>query len=271
MAHNRFVRFDKIEKAQRVLERLGKSTAKGFHFEMEPERKKAKGQSPASSPRQNGPVRTIDPSHHNNSIRRLGNHDNKLSKSCDSHMTKEDDTPDTQIQNRFRGLINELDPDDNKYDSDDSSILDYLEWERILDPVPSHSQLISRGPSRFSKECMDKGNASSSESNAVSCDESCDQSHDQSSQEVVEVNGDSCGSRVTSNSVSHDPSWDIAPLRMSGPAQPNENGLVLVHVSEVCIHTHSHTHIHRHSLTYMYMYHPYTITCRLVISVILAI
>ena len=84
-------------------------------------------------------------------------------------MTKADDTPDTQIQNHFRGLINELDPDDNKYDSDESSILDYLEWERILDPVPSHSQLVSRGPSRFSKEYMEKESVTSSE---VSYDES---------------------------------------------------------------------------------------------------
>ena len=191
-------------------------------------------------------------------------------------MAKEDDTPDTQIQNRFRGLINELDPDDGNCDSDDSSILDYLEWERILDPVPSHSQLVSRGPSKFSKNYVDKESTTSSECNAVSCDESRDQSHDQTLPDVEEVElevksngGDLCGSHVTSSSESHDHSWDIAPLGMSGPAQPNENGLILVHVSEVymcmhtctlyihtytctCAHTHTHAHSHRPEL-----YHPY--------------
>lgn len=202
---------------------------------MEPGRNKLKGQSPTSSSRQNGPTRAIDHCYRNDSIRSHGNKQGTPSKSCDSHMTKEDDTPDTQIQNRFRGLIDELDPDDSKYDSDDSSILDYLEWERILDPVPSHSQLISRGPSKFSRVCMDKENVSSPECNVVSCDESCDQSHDQTSSEV-EINGDlSHASDVTLSSESHNQSWDFAPdrLRMSGPPQPNENGLVLVHVSEV--------------------------------------
>ena len=195
------------------------------------------------TPHQNGPIRTVDLPHHKDSIRRSGNHSNNIhgtpSKSRDSHMTKEDDTPDTQIQNRFRGLINELDPDDNKSDSDESSVLDYLEWERILDPVPSHSQLVSRGPSRFSKKYMEKENATS-----------CDQSHDRRPPELVEMNGDLCGSHVTSSSASHDPSWDIAPLRMSGPAQPNENGLILVHISEVrpcmryIIHVHTCTSSH---------------------------
>ena len=74
-------------------------------------------------------------------------------------------------------------------------------------------------------------------SSEVSYDESCDQSHDRHPPELVEVNGNLCGSHVTSSSGSHDPSWDIAPLRMSGPAQPNENGLILVHVSEVRVYT----------------------------------
>ena len=167
-------------------------------------------------------------------------------KSHDSHMTEEDNTPDTQIQNRFRGLINELDPDDKKSDSDDSSILDYLEWERILDPVPSHSQLISHGPSRFSKQNTDSDKPSSSKCVSTSCDESCDQSYDQNSPEL-EMNGD-CESHVTLSSESHDQSWDIAPLRISGPPPPNENGLILVRVSEVRMFLYTHTHTHTHML-----------------------
>ena len=237
---HRFVRYDKITKAQRVLDRLSNSACNGFQFKMLPGKMKQKGQSPTNSSRQNGPMRTTNRSHQNKSVNGSVNHSHKPetpSRSCDSHVTEKAGTPDTQIQYRFRTLINELDPDDNKSDSDDSSILDYLEWERILDPVPSQSQVVSHGPSKFSKEYEDK------ETECVMV--SCDQSHDQT---PSVINGD-CGNHVTSSNESHDQLLDVAPLRVSGPPPPNENGLILVHISEVQYNTHIHTYTHTHTHT----------------------
>ena len=170
---------------------------------------------------------TTNSSHKNVPMRinpRLDHKQGTSSISCDSRVTEKDITPDTQIQNRFRSLINELDPDDKKSDSDDSSITDYLEWERILDPIPSQSQVVSHGPSRFSQKFK-------SEERVLS--ETFARSHDQAPPKT-EMNSDYMYvSHVTSDAESCDQLWDIAPLRVSSPTPPNKNGLVLAYVSEV--------------------------------------
>ena len=153
---------------------------------------------------------------------------NPVPRSHDSHVTKEQES-DSQVQNRFRGLINDLDPGDNQSDSDDSSITDFLEWEHVLDSVPSLSQVIS------SQGTSEHANANRNTTREF-LKKSCDQSHDRSRfQPEAVLNGgvNSPESQIISRSESCDQSWDVAPLALSGPSPPNEFGLIPVQVSEV--------------------------------------
>lgn len=148
-------------------------------------------------------------------------------------MTTEENTIcGSQVRNHFRSLIDDLDPTDNKSDSDDSSIMDFLEWEQVLDSVPSMSQLVSHPSAREASELR-----MNSQTTPLKCrKESCDESHDQARPEPrprFDGEVDSYESHMNLSSESHDQLWDVAPLMLSGPSPPNEFGLIPVHVSEV--------------------------------------
>ena len=237
---NRFVRFDQITKAEQVLHQLSDSAHNGLKFVMTPAKDRKKGESSSNSAI-NGPMRSPPNYRHRHpssgssdgasSSKNQPMHGHHLSRSRDCHMI---DTP-SNVKNRFRGLINELDPDNNLSDSDDSSIMDYGEWERVLDSVPSVNQIVSRSaPSKFSEKYRVNGQNGSPQSPMVSCDQSHDHTHH----------------HVTSNGESL--CWDMAPLSLSGPAPLNKMGLVRAHVSEVytlyanaIIHLHACVHIHK--------------------------
>ena len=283
----RFVRFDSKEKAIRVLRQLNGSAYLGFKFRMSPAKDKNKrhvsGQrsSKNDSRRQNGPTRSPHYHHHQRSDSSSSNASlhsiectsplsqskypptngscyDRGPRSHDSHVIKGNGMPTFNVQNRFRHLINELDPNGNESDSDDASIMDFFESEEVMDLVPSRSQIVSTQQSRFAHD-MSVQNMSS-ESIKLSHDQSCDVSHDQS--QGITLKGDFGNSRkkllssvseldnfcwdvapsVPSDGPapqdqSHDFCWDVAPVALSVPSPPNEFGLVRVHVSEVHIHT----------------------------------
>ena len=177
-----------------------------------------------STPHQNESARKVD---------KLKMASSVMSGSPDNHVIKNNGT--SQIKTRFHTLIEQLDPSDSKSDSDDS-ILDFMEWDEILEPIPSLSQVVSRthpqAASKFS-------NCNGTMSSELPCDQSCDLAQPVSSN--VSGGHNYCENHMTSSRESHDQSWDIAPLTMSGPCPPNENGLIQVHVSEVhvCINTYT--------------------------------
>ena len=244
-----FVRYDDTAKARLVMQQLNGSTHQGFSFNISAARNRVEGQKLTNDHHvRNGPIRTrTSHSQVNESSRvSLDNedsriykpalnvqtlemqfHHNRAPKSCDDHMNvkKENIICVSQVQNRFRGLINDLDPGDNRSDSDDSSIVDFLEWEQVLDSVPSLSQLVSHtsthGPSDLRTKCWK---------------ESCDESHDRARpgpRPWFDGEIDCHNSPMNSSSESHDQPWDVAPLLLSDPSPPNDFGLVQVHVSEV--------------------------------------
>ena len=220
---NRFVRFNQITKAEEVLRQLNGSTHKGLKFNITPAVDRKKGQRSGNNAT-NGPTTSPPNFRHRHASSGSSNgtspskdqpmYGHHLSRSRDRHMT---DTP-SNVKCRFHGLINELDPNDNMSDSDDSSIMDYMEWERVLDAVPSINQIVSRSaPSKFSEKCRMNGQNDSAQSPVASCDQSHDRLHH----------------HMTSNDESR--CWDVAPLSLSGPPPQNDMGLVRAYVSEVLV------------------------------------
>lgn len=252
-----FVRYDDVAKAQRVMQQLNGSAHQGLSFNISAARNRIEGQKLTNDYHvRNGPIRTQDMSdrgrshsqENESSTVSLDNLDSRIHKPalkfqtsetkfhhsctpklCDNHMTteKKNTICGSQVQNRFRTLINDLDPGDNKSDSDDSSVVDFLEWEQVLDSVPSMSQLVShtstRGPSDLQTKCWK---------------ESHDESNDRAQpgpRPQFDGEIDSHKSPMNSSRESHDQPWDVAPLLLSDPSPPNDFGLIQVHVSEVYI------------------------------------
>ena len=154
---------------------------------------------------------------------------NDLHRSCDSHVTENNDTRmyDGHVHNRFRGLIDKLQVDDAS-ESGESSLMDYSEWEQMLGPLPSVSQLVSLGNSQAPPSLADGSQtAPSLERLTISCDQSCDQSCDRLPHQNGDVHSQSCEQNISE--------WDVAPVVMSGASPPNKLGLIPAHVSEVCM------------------------------------
>ena len=152
-------------------------------------------------------------------------------------MTEKNDGHDVRVQNRFRHLMDELRVDERS-DSEESSLTEYSEWEKILGPIPSLSQIVSH--SGIQTPASPNGNHATSSHESVSRDPPPHQNKHVYSRDSEELyvssskgSHDQIQQHVSHGSHDHTQGWDVAPVVLSGPSPPNKYGLVRAHVSEV--------------------------------------